>query len=373
MKQLHNAKTVIIKIGSTTLFNAETNMLHYRWFSGLIEDIAALRGQGKNVAIVTSGAVAFGRNILGIMDRPLRLEEKQAAAACGQLELIKQFQAELEKYHLNSAQILITLEDSNDRRRYLNAKNTLLTLLSHHIIPIINENDTITTDEIRFGDNDRLSARVAEMIDGDCLVLLSDIDGLYTANPSQDPTAKFISEVPQITDEIRGYASGSSSRFGTGGMMTKIRAAEMATASGCHTYIALGMQDRPITAILNGGKHTLFVAHDTPQNARKAWIANQINTTGKIIVDDGAINALNRGTSLLPAGITAIEGNFMRGDAVTILSKDGKEIARGLVSYNAAEAKLIIGKQNSEIEDILGDSQRDNFIHRDNMALLISH
>ena len=370
MKYLENAKTIVIKIGSTTLFDMESQTANALWFNSLIDDIAHLVTQGKRVAIVSSGAVTFGRNVLGIIDRPLRLEEKQAAAACGQMELIKYFQTSLQAFNLKTAQVLITLEDSNNRRRYLNAQNTLLTLLSYHIIPVINENDTVTTEKIRFGDNDRLAARVAGMVGADCLVLLSDIEGLYTADPGKDNQARFLPEIDVITDEIRGYAGGSGSAIGSGGMQTKIQAAEIAVSSGCHTIIALGKQSHPIRRLQEGGKHTVFLAHDTPRNARKTWIIHQINITGSVTVDAGAIHALNHGNSLLCAGIVAINGTFDPGDVIRILDEKGNEYARGITAYYANETQQIMGKKNNEIEDILGYSRRDSFIHRDDLVII---
>lgn len=367
---IETSDTLVIKVGSSSLFDLETNQLRTAWFTSFIHDLAALRQSGKQVVIVSSGAIAFGRHILGLEDVSTKLEEKQAAAACGQMILTNHFQSAFQNHTIHTAQILITLEDSNDRRRYLNARATLQTLLSYGIIPIINENDTITTKEIRLGDNDRLAARVADMVSADCLILLSDIDGLYTSNPALDASAQLIEQVHQIDDTIYNYAGDSHSSVGTGGMLTKIQAAEMAAMSGCHTIIANGEYQHPLKRLIDGAAHTRFIAQSTPQNARQAWISNQINISGQIFIDDGAITALKNGRSLLPAGVHNVVGDFTRGDVISICSLQHDEIARGLVNYNSHDTSRIQGKQNHEIEGILGYSHRECLVHRNDLVFL---
>ena len=364
-----HAKTIVIKVGSSLLID-EANKVRSIWLASLAQDIAALKKAGKHILVVTSGAVALGRHPLGYGKRALELEEKQAAAACGQITLISAWAAALGEYGLFPAQILLTADDSIERRRYLNARNTLQALLENeNAVPVINENDTVATAEIRFGDNDRLAARVAQMAGADMLVLFSDIDGLYSANPSQVADARFIGEVTEITAEIESMAGGSGSDVGSGGMITKIAAAKIATAAGCHMLIARGHALHPLKLLEEGGKHTRFVANETPMGARKRWIAGSMHPAGSVTIDDGAATALTGGKSLLPAGVVAVEGAFFRGDAVLIKNKAGQVLGKGLIAYDAADAGKILGKKTKEIEQILGVNQRRVLIHRDDMAL----
>lgn len=370
--QLSDAKRIVVKVGSALIAD-DAHQLRREWMATLAADIAKLRASGKQVVIVTSGAVALGRDVLGYGHRALELEEKQAAAACGQITLFASWGELLrEAGNLAPAQILLTPDDSTNRRRYLNARNTLETILSNdHIVPIINENDTVATAELRFGDNDRLAARVAHMVSADLLVLLSDIDGLYTTDPRMDASATFIPEVREITPEIEAMAGGAASNRSSGGMKTKIEAARIALAAGCHTAIARGEGDHPLQALLDGGKHTVFISSTTPLTARKQWIAGSMHPTGTITVDEGAAAALKNGKSLLPAGVRKVDGQFERGDAVLIVDATGRTLGRGLVAYNAADATRIAGHHSKEIEQILGFQGRTALIHRDDMALEI--
>lgn len=362
-------KRIVIKIGSALLVDNETGKVNSAWLTSLVDDVALLIKSGKEVIIVSSGAVALGRQNLKVGTKKLKLEEKQAAAACGQLALVGAYSKALEKHEFSAAQILLTIEDSENRRRYLNAKNTLETLLAAKIVPVINENDTVATAEIRFGDNDRLAARVAEMMGADLLILFSDVDGLYTANPKADKNARHISKIEAIDRKIEAMADGVGSEVSSGGMITKIAAAKIATTSGCSTIIALGTVKNPIKNLLDGGKHSLFTSTISPHGARKRWIAHSLNVSGELHIDDGAVRALKKGNSLLPAGVTKVKGEFERGDAVLIIDKSGKTVARGLTAYSASDARKIIGKKTTDIEKILDYSGRDEIIHRDNLVL----
>jgi glutamate 5-kinase len=373
---LNHAKRIIIKIGSSLIIG-EDGHVRKEWLETLAYDIAGLKKNGKEVIVVTSGAVALGRHVLGYGARKLLLEEKQAAAACGSTPLLVQWQKALYEggrkalsgIPLHPAQILLTADDSINRRRYLNARNTLETLLESGVIPIINENDTVATAELRFGDNDRLAARVAQMAGADLLILFSDIKGLYSENPRMNPNALLQREITEITPEIEAMAGGAGSSFGTGGMATKIAAAKIATAAGCSMIIALGTEAHPIKKLIDGGECSLFIAKESPLSARKHWIAGTLHPAGRIIIDDGAARALKTGKSLLPAGVTAISGEFDRGDAVLICDLKGNRLGRGLISYNYEDTKRIIGKKSVEIEHILGFKRRDVLIHRDDMVL----
>jgi len=368
MAMLHQAKQLVIKVGSSLLLdsNGEVNLA---WLDAFAQDIAALHAQGTRIIIVTSGAVALGRTTLGHKKGILKLEEKQAAAACGQIKLVEAWQKSLGKHGIAIAQILLTIDDSEDRTRYLNARNTLSTLLNHNIIPIINENDTVATAELRVGDNDRLSARVAQMVGADYLILFSDIDGLYTKNPHQDKTAEFISQVKDITPAIEAMAGSSSSGVGTGGMITKIEAAKIAVAAGCTMVIALGKNAHPLQTLLETAHGTWFLAHSNPVNARKNWIMGAISPSGILLVDKGAETALRAGKSLLPAGILQVQGAFAQGDCLLVKNEAGQVIARGLVNYAAEEAERIRGQKSQAIESILGYEGRHEIIHRDNLVL----
>jgi glutamate 5-kinase len=335
----------------------------------LVADVVRLRRQGKEVVLVSSGAIALGRRHLGLPRGALRLEESQAAAAVGQIRLAHAYKELLEAQGVPVAQVLLTLEDSEQRRRYLNARATLTTLLAHGAVPVINENDTVATAEIRYGDNDRLAARVAQMVSADCVLLLSDIDGLYTADPHKDPTAKFIPTVREITPAIEAMAGGSASEVGRGGMTTKIVAARIAVAAGCHFCIAAGAPRHPVRRIEQGGRCTWFRPAATPVAARKQWIAGTLRPAGALRIDEGAARALRSGKSLLPAGVTATSGRFERGDTVSVCTADGREMARGIVAYGDAEAARILGRRSADIAALLGYAGRDELIHRDDLVL----
>ncbi|MDH5750297.1 MAG: glutamate 5-kinase [Rhodospirillales bacterium] len=366
---LTGAKRMVVKIGSQLLVDQASGTLHRKWLDSLAEDLARCRDRGQELIIVSSGAIAVGRRYLGLAEGALRLEEKQAAAATGMIRLAHAYQEVLGRHDMTVAQVLLTLDDSEDRRRYLNARNTLSALLRMGAVPLINENDTVATDEIRFGDNDRLAARVAAMISADTLVLLSDIDGLYSADPRTDASATLLHEVREITPEIEAMAGGTGTYEGSGGMVTKLSAARVALAAGCRMAIANGRDDHPLQRIEGGAKCTWFMTAATPRAARKQWIAGSLKPSGSLTLDDGALKALKGGKSLLPAGVTAVEGNFSRGDAVIIKSSAGVEVARGLTAYSAADARRIIGHKTGEIEALLGYRGRDEIIHRDDLAL----
>ncbi|MBM3516661.1 MAG: glutamate 5-kinase, partial [Alphaproteobacteria bacterium] len=333
------ARRLVVKIGSSLLVHPESGTLRHDWLEALAGDIAGCRARGQEVTLVSSGAIALGRRQLGLPAGPLRLEESQAAAAVGQVRLVHAYQAILAPHELRAAQVLLTLGDTEARRRYLNARNTLATLLRLGVVPVINENDTVATTEIRYGDNDRLAARVAQMITADCLVLLSDIDGLYTADPRRSDDATHVAVVERITPAVEAMASArAGTEFGSGGMTTKLIAATIAVGAGCHTVIANGTPPSPLAAILAGGRCTWFVAQASPRAARKEWIAGSLVPAGAVMVDAGAVRALGTGKSLLPAGVVGVEGGFQRGDAVLIKGPDGAALGRGLSAYSAADA-----------------------------------
>ncbi len=368
-RSLASAKRIVIKIGSALLVDDETGGIRRKWLDAVADDVAALRGAGKEVVLVSSGAIAVGRRHLGLIKGTLRLEEKQAAAATGQIRLAHAYQETLARHDITVAQILITLDDTEERRRHLNARSTLNALLQMGAVPVINENDTVATSEIRFGDNDRLAARVAAMISADTLVLLSDIDGLYTADPRKDKNAAFIGEITEVTAEIEAMAGVAPTGYSSGGMVTKIAAARIAMAAGCRMVIASGKKTNPLQAILDGGTCSWFVPASGPKTARKSWIGGSLKAKGTLVVDDGALNALKGGRSLLPAGIVKVEGRFERGDAVLVTDRRGNEVARGLTAYDAADAKRIIGHKSKEIAALLGYRGRDEMIHRDDLVL----
>jgi glutamate 5-kinase len=363
------AKRIVVKVGSALLVDSAAGSLKHDWLASLASDVAALKQEKKEIIIVSSGAIALGRRALKLKSGPLRLEESQAAAATGQVRLA---QAYVDAFHVHDiavAQILLTLEDTEERRRYLNARETLNTLLSLNAVPMINENDTVATAEIRYGDNDRLGARVASMMEADMLVLLSDIDGLYTANPQRDTSAKHIAEVSAITPEIERMAEGPISGTSKGGMESKIAAAKIATSAGAAVIIANGHVLHPLRAIASAARTTLFRPRLSPAQAKKRWIAGGLSAQGTIVIDAGAERALLSGKSLLPAGVKSVSGAFERGDAVVVKSDDGRELARGLIAYNAEDAKALVGRRTVDIEAILGYRGRDEMIHRDDMAL----
>jgi glutamate 5-kinase len=369
---LDKARRVVIKIGSALLVESSTGTLRRDWLSTIAEDIAALRkDRDKEVVIVSSGAIALGRRHLGLNLTRQKLEESQAAASVGQIRLAHAYQEILGEHDITVAQILLTLSDTEERRRYLNARSTINTLLSLGAIPVINENDTVATAEIRYGDNDRLAARVAQMISADCLILLSDVDGLYTADPESDPDAKFIPVVRAITGEIAEMAGApKATGFGKGGMVTKLAAARIAVAAGCAMAIINGKEPHPLKRFRETGRGSWFLPEATPVTARKQWIAGTLVPAGVYVVDAGAAGALGRGKSLLPAGVTNVEGTFERGDAVRVRDAAGHEIARGLSAYSSTDAKRIIGHKSRDIEAILGYRGREELIHRDDLVLL---
>jgi glutamate 5-kinase len=368
--RLREARRVVVKIGSSLLVERDSGRLHRKWLAALVAELARMRGRGQDVVLVSSGAIALGRRYLGLGPAQRSLDEKQAAAAAGQIILAHAYQELLHRHDVKVAQVLLTLEDTESRQRYLNARNTLETLLSLGAIPVINENDTVATAEIRYGDNDRLGARVAEMVSADCLVLLSDVDGLYDADPTSNPQAGLIPEVREITPEIEALAGESATEFGSGGMVTKLVAARIALSAGCATVIASGKVLRPLRAIEAGKPCTWFVTDRTPLGARKQWIAGTLKPRGHLTIDAGAEKALMAGRSLLPVGVVAVEGSFGRGDAVTVRSREGRDLARGLVAYASDEARRIQGRRSEEIEGLLGYRDRDELIHRDNLAVL---
>lgn len=363
------ASRIVLKIGSALLAD-EQGRVRETWLDGLAADVGHLRARGQQVVIVTSGAIALGRRALGMRTRPVRLEEKQAAAAAGQIILAHAYQERLGRVGLKTAQLLITLEDTEARRRYLNARATIETLLRLGVVPVVNENDTVATAEIRFGDNDRLSARVAIMASADTLVLLSDVDGLYTSDPRRDPTASHVPTVEEISPAIDAMAEGTGSGVGTGGMRSKLIAAKLATAAGCSVVLGRGDVATPVATLERGGRCTHFLARTSPRRARKEWIAASLGVMGKVHIDGGALSALKRGSSLLPAGVTRVEGLFERGDAVLVLAPDGAAVAKGLVTYDVGDAGRLTGHRTEDIESVLGWRGRDELIHRDDLVLL---
>ncbi|MBI2239283.1 MAG: glutamate 5-kinase [Magnetospirillum gryphiswaldense] len=362
------SRRLIVKIGSSLLVDEATGKIKRDWMDSLCDDVARLRARGQEVILVSSGAVAVGRKHLGLVP-PLRLEEKQAAAATGQIRLAHAYQEALARHGITVAQVLLTLADSEDRRRFLNARNTLDTLLRLGAVPVINENDTVATTEIRFGDNDRLAARVAQMSGADSLVLFSDIDGLYTADPRKNPDAGFLAQVTEITPEIEAMAGDPGSSVGTGGMVTKLTAAKICLSAGCRMAICKGDPLHPLTALENGARSTWFLPSATPKTARKQWIAGSMSPLGSLHLDEGAVRALASGKSLLPAGVRAVDGEFDRGDCVLVRDAQGRVVARGLSAYSSDDARLIMGRKSADIESVLGFRGRDEIIHRDDLVM----
>ena len=369
---LASARRLVVKIGSALLVD-DGGALRREWLQALAEDLADLHGGGTEVLIVSSGAIAVGRRLLGLArgprNRALRLEESQAAAATGQIRLAHAWQEALARHQVPVAQVLLTIDDTENRRRYLNARSTMATLLRLRVVPVINENDTVATDEIRFGDNDRLAGRVAQMMEADACVLLSDVDGLFTADPNETADARHVPEVRAITPEIEAMAGKPRTADGSGGMVTKLDAARVAMAAGCRLAIADGRRAHPLAALDRGAACTWFLPAAEPRTARKQWIAGSLNPVGGLVVDAGAARALAGGKSLLPAGVTAIEGDFERGDPVVVKTADGAVLGRGLSAYSAADARRIAGHKSSEIEEILGYRGREELVHRDDLAL----
>ncbi len=368
MAPLTSAKRLVVKIGSALLVDRATGQLRSDWLHALALDVAWLKGLGADVILVSSGSIALGRGVLGLPATELALEQSQAAAAVGQIRLARAYEEALAPHGITTAQVLVTLEDSTNRRRYLNSRATLEQLISLGVVPIVNENDTIATDEIRYGDNDRLAAQVAVTVGADQLILLSDVDGFYSANPSQDTNARRYEMIKQITPEIEAMAGDAGSGLSKGGMKTKLMAAKVAMAAGCAMAICDGFTDRPLTALSNGANATWFAPQDDPQAARKRWIG-AMKPKGNVIIDAGAVRALAGGKSLLPAGVTDVTGDFGRGDPITILGPDGAPLGSGLSRYTANEATTIKGLRSDCIEKILGYKPRSTLIHRDDMVL----
>ncbi len=365
---LKAARRIVIKIGSTLI--AEDGLARQSWLDQLAADIADRRAAGQEIILVSSGAIALGRNQLG-PDRPRKLEEKQAAAALGQPLLMTAMAAAFASHQLTVAQALLTLEDTENRRRWLNARATLETLLNANAIPVINENDSVATDEIRYGDNDRLAARVAQMISADALILLSDVDGLYTADPRQDASAEHIADLSELTPEYEAMAGdiNQNADLGSGGMVTKLTAARIAQSAGCTTIITLGSRDRPLRALLDGARATTIRSTLTPDKAREIWLQGHLTPEGSIYVDDGAAKALIEGASLLPVGIRRIEGQFLRGAAVAIKTQTGETIAKGITAYSSDDAARIAGLQSDQVEQELGYRGRPALVHRNDLVL----
>ena len=367
---LTSSKRLVVKIGSSILVDEKKGEIRGDWLKALAHDVARLHSKGCEIVLVSSGAIRLGRAQLRLASGALKLEESQAAAATGQIRLAHAYQEALATHGITVAQVLLTLDDSEERRRYLNARQTMATLVGLKAIPVINENDTVATDEIRFGDNDRLGARVAEMISADTLVLLSDIDGLYTGDPRSDKSARHIPEIREITPEIEAMAGAAASELSNGGMVTKLMAGRIAMGAGCRMAIADGRPVGALGALIDGkAKCSWFLPEGSPLSARKKWIAGSLKSAGALVVDDGAVKALAQGKSLLPAGVTGIDGEFKRGDVVEVKDKGGRVLARGLVAYAAEDARRIAGHKSREIEKLLGFRGRDEMVHRDDLVV----
>jgi len=366
---LSSFRRVVVKVGSLLLVDPAKGV-RAEWLSALGDDLAAMHKRGVDVLVVSSGAIALGRSVLGYPRGALTLDRSQAAAAVGQIALARVWSEALGRHGITAGQVLITPQDTEERRRYLNARATLEELLAQRAVPVINENDTVATIEIRYGDNDRLAARVATMAGADVLILLSDIDGLYTAPPQKNPEATLIPVVPRITAEIEAMAGGAASEFSRGGMTTKIEAAKIAVSGGSAMIIANGKRLNPVKAVAEGANCTWFLTTSDPVRARKRWIGGSLELAGAIAVDEGAAKALRAGKSLLPAGVRQVDGQFERGDAILIRGPDGGEVGRGLAGYDAAEARAIMGSNSRDIERILGYSGRSAMIHRDDLVLI---
>jgi glutamate 5-kinase len=358
-----------VKVGSSLLVDAQAGGIKERWLASLVADLAALHRDQRDVLVVSSGAIALGRAVLKLPNGPLRLEDSQAAAAVGQIALARTWTEALSRHGLTAGQVLVTLQDTEERRRYLNARSTIEKLLEWRAVPVINENDTVATTEIRYGDNDRLAARVATMTSADVLVLLSDVDGLYDAPPRTTAAAKLVARVERITPHIEGMAGSAGSELSRGGMLTKIEAAKIATGAGTHLIIASGRVDHPLQAIAVGARCTWFVAAGNPVTARKKWIVGSLEPKGTLTIDAGAVAALRQGKSLLPAGVVRVEGGFARGDAVVIRGPGGTEIGRGLCAYDAEDAQKIKGRSSTAIAKILGFCGRAEMVHRDDLVV----
>jgi glutamate 5-kinase len=366
--ELSDFRRLVIKVGSSLLIGAD-DAVNRAWLEGLAEDIAELEKAGHEVLIVSSGAIAIGSSVLGINRRRARLEDLQAAAAAGQVQLVHAWQEALARHGIAAAQVLLTPEDTENRRRFLNARGTLAKLLENRVVPVINENDTVATEEIRYGDNDRLAARVAQLVMADGLVLLSDVDGLYTADPGKDEGAEHIPEVRRIGNDILAIAGETRSDVGSGGMATKVQAARIATHAGCSTIVTSGKVDHPLAALAGGGTCTVFRAEGTPTAARKQWLAGVLDVRGELRLDDGAVQALRAGKSLLPVGVAEVVGAFRRGDVVTLVDPSARELGRGLAEYSDEEARQLAGCQSEQIEERLGYRGSSVMVHRDDLVL----
>jgi glutamate 5-kinase len=371
--QLKDFRRIVVKVGSSLLIDSEAGEVRASWLAALATDLADLHKQGRELLIVSSGSIALGRSRLRLPRGPLKLEESQGAAAVGQIALARIWSEVLGNHGIGAGQVLVTLQDTEERRRYLNARSTIAKLLEWRAIPIINENDTVATNEIRYGDNDRLAARVATMATADLLILLSDIDGLYDAPPADRAAAKLIPIVESVTSEIEAMAGDAGSELSRGGMRTKIEAAKIATTGGTHMLIASGKIKHPLQAIADGGHCTWFLTPANPVTARKRWIAGSLEPRGTLTIDAGAVSALRGGKSLLPAGVIRVEGHFARGDAVLVRGPDLHEIGRGLVAYDAEDAEKIKGRSSADIVAILGISGRAEMIHRDDLVIGPTH
>ena len=367
--ELKNFRRIVVKVGSSLLVDAEAGEVKASWLAALVADLAKLHYERRDVLIVSSGSIALGRSRLKLPRGPLKLEESQAAAAVGQIALARIWSEVLGAHGIGAGQILVTLQDTEERRRYLNARATIDKLLEWRAVPVINENDTVATNEIRYGDNDRLAARVATMASADLLILLSDIDGLYDAPPTDNPTAKLIPIVESVTSEIEAMAGAAGSELSRGGMRTKIEAARIATTAGTHMLIASGKIEHPLRAIADGERCTWFLTPANPVTARKRWIAGSLEPKGTLTIDAGAVSALRAGKSLLPAGVIRVDGQFARGDAVVVRGPDTDEIGRGLVAYDAEDAEKIKGRSSPDVMVILGVSGRAEMIHRDDLVV----
>jgi len=362
-------RRVVVKVGSSLLVDHRAGRLRESWLASLTADLAVFHRQKCDVLVVSSGAIALGRAVLKLPAGPLKLEDSQAAAAVGQIALARTWTEALSQHGIVAGQVLVTLGDTEERRRYLNARSTIDTLLALRALPVINENDTVATNEIRYGDNDRLAARVTTMVSADLLVLLSDIDGLYDAPPDSHANARHIACVPRITPQIEAMAGAAGSELSRGGMLTKIEAGRIATNAGTHMVIASGVVEHPLQAVAQGARCTWFLTTANPVTARKKWIAGTLEPKGTLAIDDGAVAALRRGKSLLPAGVVAIEGSFARGDAVIIRGPGGAEVGRGLVAYDLEDAVKIRGRSSADIPAILGFSGRTEMVHRDDLVV----
>ncbi len=361
-------RRLVVKVGSSLLTGAD-GTVDRNWLAALATDLALLRQGERELLVVSSGAIAIGSGVLGLSRRRARLEDLQAAAAAGQVQLALAWQEALGVHGITTAQVLLTPGDTEDRRRFLNSRGTLKRLLAHGVIPVINENDTVATEEIRYGDNDRLAARVAQLVMADGLLLLSDVDGLYSADPRQDASARHMSDIRSIDEDVLAIAGETRSDIGSGGMRTKVLAARIATHAGCVTIVACGKMHRPVLHLLQGARCTVFHAGATPAAARKQWLAGALSVAGCVVVDDGAVRALRKGSSLLPVGVRAIDGTFRRGDVVSIRTADGSEIGRGLAEYGSEEALAIAGCRSDDIEHRLGYRGRSVMLHRDDLVM----